>query len=271
MLHVPLEKLIYQEERQVVLEAKADELLAGLGIRSTEGYPLFKLTFNSGNIESDLKDLKTPSWSETGDISYCMIPSGNLLASASGVQVLKGRSFTLLSRIQTPSLSTRVKGESNVLFHIGGLRDKDNPETGTDTPVKGLVVEVPPVVVGKGSLRVRIGDGKRILLAQSIPHDSLIFGSHKVYSLSWDGYRKDGSTPSYQLVLTVDGVKIGSIDLANGPFPDISDLTFVSFGAGLGRGSFSGWGGSQNRVGRTYVLNGVPELNVLQAFIADTF
>jgi len=271
LLHVPLEKLMYDAEKQEVLDAKGKELLSGLGLRSSEGYPRFKLVFIAGDDQPKLTNETSPSWLEKGDVAYSIIPNRQMLASASGVQVLKGRSFTLVSRILTPAASERVPGESDVLFHLGGFRDKENPETGANTPIKGLVLEVPPILVGNGSLRVRIGDGKNDLLVQSIPHEALKIGNYQVFSLSWDGHRSDGSTPSYQLVIAVDGIKIGSIDLQNGPYPQVSDLTFVTFAKGLGQGSFFGWGGGQSRLGRTYVLDGALKMTDLQAFIADTF
>jgi hypothetical protein len=172
------------------------------------------------------------------------------------------------------SLPERSKGkqdESKVLFQFGGFLDRKVGGSPSNSPVKGLILEIPPPQDGENNLRVRIGDGEKILLSQSFPVDFPLYGSDHKYSLSWDGYRKDGSEPSYKVVIAVDGVTVGELDLGDGPYPDLSDLTFVTFAKGLGIGTSVGWGGVETKTGKVFVFSEAVQLNALKAFIADSF
>ncbi len=116
-------------------------------------------------------------------------------------------------------------------------------------------MEIPPVLTDTPSIRIRMGDGTKDFLVQSLPHDSIKLGTRQVYSVSWDGYRADGSTPSYKLEVAVDGKSIGSVDLSDGSFPDRADFTMVTVGQGVGRGKTVGWGGEKLTVSKIVVYS----------------
>lgn len=271
LLHVPLEKLLYEEEKEEALQEQATQLLSGLGIRSSDGYPLFNL---SGVTQSkvNLKDNRKPAWKTEEGISYVSVSGSDLLVNATGLQILPGRSFTLVARMKTPEAASRSAGKSDVLFHLGGFLDAGAKPPGPDTPVSGLVLEIPPVVVGRGSLRVRIGNGKEDLLVQSFPSEHIQLGTAQTYSVSWDSYRADGSVPTHQLVLAVDGKHIGTLDVP----PDLlmpysAGMNLVMAGRGLGRDLNIGWGGEQTQVQKFMVISQALEIATLQTVLADLF
>ncbi|MDF3128014.1 serine/threonine-protein kinase [Kiritimatiellaeota bacterium B1221] len=271
LLHVPLEKLISEEEQQEVLEAQASQLMSGLGIRTNKGYPLFKTAQVRSDGIAKIESPSSPSWKELGDLAYATVSSGHALVNAGGLQVLPNRSFTVSAQISTPAVAERKTGKSDVLFHFGGFLDKDAPAPSASVPVKGLVVEIPPVVTETASVRIRMGDGEKDLLVQSLPHNSIKLGSRQVFSVSWEGYRADGATPSYKLVLAVDGKTIGSVDLEEGPFPDRPDFTMVTVGKGIGRGEKVGWGGEKLSVSKIVVYSESLTSDTLYANIQKVF
>jgi predicted Ser/Thr protein kinase len=270
LLHVPLEKLLYEEEKQEILQEKADEMLSGLGIRTSEGYPLFSISTVNANGGVNLKNTKNASWKTQDGYAFSTVPGDTVLVKASGLQMLPGRAFTVLSRIKTATVAERKAGESDVLFHFGGFTDISAPAPGAKVPVNGLVVEIPPVVVGKGSLRVRIGNGKEDLLVQSFPSEHIQLGAFQAYAVSWDSYREDGSKPTNQMMLSVDGKQIGTLTIPPDLLaPHSTGLNLVSIGRGIGRGVVVGWGGDFTQVSTTIIFSSALQPSVLPAVIAD--
>lgn len=272
LMHVPLEKLLYEEQKKEALQAQAKELLSGLGIRSNEGYPLFNTVSAGPNKEPNYKDAISPFWKKKGDVARAEIPKTHMLVNAGGVQFLPDRAFTVMAQLKTPEAAARTNGKSDVLFHFGGFSASDAPPPDGKQPVNGVVVEIPPVIVGKGSLRVRIGNGKEDLLVQSFPSDDLKLGTYQVFAVSWDGYHEDGSKPRLQMVLSVNGKLIGTLDFSDEVLSKVNTGTnLVSIAMGIGRNGTVGWGGEALQKSKVMIFDRPLELTTLQAMIADSF
>lgn len=272
LLHVPLEKLLLEEVKQEVLQDKADEMLSGLGIRTSDGFPLFNTSALDEKSELNSLTNRGADWRDKGEYAYAQVSSNLVLVNAAGVQLLPGRAFTVVAQIKTPALTERNPGESNVLFHFGGFTDVSAPAPGANVPVKGFVVEIPPVIVGKSSLRVRIGNSKEDLLVQSFPTEHIQLGALQIYSVSWDGYREDGSRPTNQMVLAVNGKQIGTLDIP----PDLLvketvGLNVVGIGRGIGRGVDFNWGRNHSQVSKILVFSSALQPSLLQTVISDLF
>ncbi|MGA0334195.1 MAG: serine/threonine protein kinase [Kiritimatiellia bacterium] len=271
LMHLPLEKLISDAEKRDQLQAQAAELLSGLGLRTVEGYPLFRSTFVNAKREAQLKNSSAAKWEQRLGLAMAEVPGNHILVNATGLQILPQRSFSLCARIQSPTPDQRVPGQSDVLFHFGTFQKEGGETPGADTPALGVIVEFPPVMTGSPSVRIRIGDGKQNLLVQSLPSDAIRVGTQQIYSLTWDGYREDGSEPSFQLSLYVDATLVGMVDLKNGPFPDLPLATNVAVGRGFDRGILVGWDGRQLPVDRIIVIQKALDLSTLKNVIIEIF
>ncbi|MEX2606578.1 MAG: serine/threonine-protein kinase [Kiritimatiellia bacterium] len=268
LLHLPLEKLISEEQQQEVLERKGLDMMAGLGIRTTEGYPFFKIA-NVKDNKVEAGKVKNPAWTETPIGMAAKLDAGSVLVNARGVQPGKGRAFSLAAQLSTPSSDARAGNQSDVLFHFGSFVDKGGKQPDAQSPVKGMVIELPPVTTNPPSLRVRIGDGKEEFLSQSLPSGQIKLGTTQVFSVSWDGYRPDGSTPRNLLSLFVDGFSAGSIDLSKSDFLNQIDSHMLSIGSGIGIKPETGWGGDKINVRSVYIFSGVTSETELKQFQAE--
>lgn len=275
LLHLPLEKILLEEVIQEKLEERANDLLSGLGLRTSEGYPLFKEisegSSSSNNKRPDFLKPHDPRWRNKNGFTVSSIRQNRMLSNAKGLQILKDRSFTIVAQIDIPPASERRKNVSTVIFHLGDFLNQNSDQSAESSPVKGFILEVPPPQTNREILRIRLGNGEENLLSTSFPYEGLKNGGVHVFGLTWDGYRHDGSQPSYQVSIVANGKKIGDLDLKEGPFPELSGPAFVTFGKGLGKYPFVGWGSFETEVDEVYISSRALSLSELQAFIADTF
>lgn len=268
VLHLPLEQLVTDEQQEIVLEQKAMEMLAGLGVRTTEGYPFFRIA-NVRNQRVDLREVHAPTWSETPIGMAAKVNPSSVLVNAGGVQPEPGRSFTVTAYLSTPSADARDGDQSDVLFHFGSFVQPGGTPPDAVSPVKGMVIEIPPVVSGTPSLRLRIGDGTEQFTSQSLPSEHIKMGTTQAFSVTWDGYRPDGSSPRNMLSVFVDGVLAGSIDLSGADYLSTLELHMLSIGAGIGKEPEIGWGGDKINVRSVHIFSGVKSETELKQFQSE--
>ena len=271
LLHLPLEKLISEPAVKEDSNEQAKRLLSGIGIRSQEGYPLFKTTSVGSDGSAQLKKATNTEWVVKDGQPRAKIPQNQILVSATGVQILPNRSFTISARIRSKDPKNKNPPDTAVLFQFGAFQPVTSDPPSDTVPVKGLVVEFAPGNPPKPSLRIRLGDGEKDLVEQTLVSESIRMGSSQVYSVVWDGYRKDGSTPSNQLTFYVDGTEIGSVDLSNFSFKPMPDAIVVTVGRGIGRGNTIGWSGKDLSVDQIYVFPEALSKRALQKWILELF
>ncbi len=268
VMHLPLEQLDTDEQQQEVLERKAIDMMAGLGIRTSEGYPFFRIA-NVRNQRVNVQNVRTPTWTQTPVGMAARVDAGAVMVNARGVQPEAGRSFSLVAHLTTPSADSRRETQSDVLFHFGSFVQEGGEQPDAFSPVKGIVIEVPPVITGTPSLRIRIGDGEQQFSAQSMPSEHLKLGTTQAFSVTWDGHRPDGSIPQDVLRIFVDGFSVGSIDLSGAAYRNQLDLHMLSVGSGIGIDPEIGWGGGGVNVRSVHILSGVKSETDLKQFQAD--
>ncbi|WFB34483.1 serine/threonine-protein kinase [Kiritimatiellota bacterium B12222] len=279
VIHVPGEKLMPVEEvdlsnpnvRKGDSQAQAASLLAGIGIRSSEGYPLFKINSVSDDGKLNKVNNQSVKWNVSDNKAMVLIPNNHMLVNASGVQVLPQRSFTLIARMKTSDPADLNSKQSDVLFHFGADNVSSSKKPGAQSPVKGMVVEILPASSGDPELRVRWGDGEETLFEKTFSSGKIRPGLYQAFALSWDGFHADGSNPSYQLSVYVNGDKIGDIQFDPDLLNQVTGLDLVSFGAGINQNSSIGWDGSRLRKSKVLIFDQALNEKEIQQVTKDLF
>jgi len=260
-LHLPRDPLKREEEKQEKAEERGMELLAGLGVRTVEGHPVFRLAEVSSSGQILLNKTSSPEWKPyfDGDLARAG-DYKRVLSGAKGVQVLPGRRFTVFGIFRMPTEKDREIGDADMIVYLGGPMGE--AAEGETPPARGVALELAPALKSnpdRMALRLRIGDGEKDVFVQTVDSDLLLPGGSHLISLTWDGLGEEGEEAPNRLALGVNDKEVASWTLEKNQMPSGGRLDTVVYGAPLLPDGTVGRAESDIKVVLGYVLDHLPD------------